>query len=154
MNGAGGARLVVDADLTVQVRDPRGRTATVVVDDHGGAVRVRVAGPADLPVLLGSLPRPGAGGRGAAQALHALRPGAGPGGLRWDQDVEVLLGRRLLLRRRDGRWRPTPTAVVPVALAATSALVATGVAVSVVVLLVRRVLGALARRRPGGGATG
>lgn len=152
MSGAGGARLVVLPDLTVTVTDPRGRDATVVVDDHDGALRVRVARPADVGVLLASVPALRAGAGTADLASGRLRPA--PDGLRWDQDVEVLLGARLLLRRRGGRWRPTPVAVVPLVVATVSVLAGAGVVLGVVALLAVRVGRLLPRGRPGGGATG
>ncbi|WP_380167998.1 hypothetical protein [Jannaschia sp. R86511] len=118
MTGAGGPRLVVDADLRVRVTDPRGRTADVVVDDHDGALRVRLDRAGDLAVLVASLPAPPLAAALAAP-LRGLRSGSGPVPARWDQDVEVVLGSRLLLRRRAGRWRPAGAALVPVAGAAT-----------------------------------
>lgn len=154
MSGAGGARLAVEAHLTVRVTDPRGRGATVVVDDHDGAVRVRVDGPGDLAVLLGSAPRAGAGDHAVGPALRALLRAPGRDGPQWDQDVELFVGRQLLLQRRAGRWRPTPAAVVPVVLATASALVTAGLVVAAVVLLLGRVLRAVPRRRDGGGASG
>ncbi len=152
MSTAGGARLVVLPDLTVTVTDPQGRTAAVVVDDHDGAFRVRVARPADLGVLIGSVPGLRTGAGGAERVLGRLL--AGTDGLRWDQDVELFLGPRLLLRRRAGRWRPTPAVAVPLVVATVSALAAAGVAAGVLVLVVARVLRLLTRGRRGGGSTG
>lgn|GEM_PF-4131222 len=135
MTAVGGPRLLVTADLTVLLDAPDGRSTTVVVSDDGDVLRVDVG---DVGVVLASLPVGGARDRRrvlalALQAHRAARTA-------WQQPVDVLTGGRVVLRRRDGHWRPTGPAVVVAGAGVAGALVVVGAVVSLVVLGLRRLL--------------
>ncbi len=139
MTAVGGPRLLVTADLTVQLDAPDGRSTAVVLSDDAGSLRVDVG---DVGVLLASLPRalPVGGGRDRRKVLALALDAHRKARASWDQPVDVLTGGRVVLRRRDGRWRPVGPAVVAVGAGLAGAMVVVGSVVSVVVLGLRRLL--------------
>lgn len=139
MSAAGGRRVVVTADLRLRVGAPDGRSATVVVGDDGGVLRVDVD---DVGVLLASLPRTPVRGPGL-QAVRAVLGTSDAGRAvraAWDQDVDVAVQGRVVLRRRGARWRPTGRLAVPAGAAAVVVTGALAGLVSLVVAVVRRLL--------------
>lgn len=140
MSAAGEPRLVVTADLTAHIGAPGGRSTSVVLSDEAGVLRVDVG---DLAVVLASLPRALPVGRDRRRVLSFALEAHRKSRTAWDQPVDVVTGGRVLLRRRDGRWRPVGPAALAVGAGLGAVLVSVGAATSVLVLLLRRVL-----RRP------
>lgn len=121
--------VLVTADLTLTVTAPDGREATIRIDDADGTVRVTLSNGA---ALLASLPR-GASGPGNWRILRTAVATFRHAGVRWEQPVDVVLGERLLLRRRNGVWRPSTRVAAPGAAAAAGVVLLLGG-----LLLVRR----------------
>lgn len=147
MSPATGPRLTVRADLDVSVTSPGGRRATVTVGDRDGTLVVDVS---DVRAVLLSLPRSRVAPFRAESVLGRTAPLAREVVASWDQPVDVAVAGHLLLRRRDGRWRPTARLAAP---GVAAVLLAAAVLVTVVGAAVAG-LGAVARAVRGSDASG
>lgn len=104
MSPPAGPRLTVRADLDVSVTSPGGRTGTVTLGDREGTLVVDVS---DVRAVLASMPRSRVARLSPASLLGPVTPLARDVLASWHQPVDVCVAGHVLLRRRNGRWRPT-----------------------------------------------